>query len=183
MLRTPSLVVVGITTVLYAACSSQTAPTSPSFTGTARGDAVSADTGVRATVGPMGGTSSAHNACHPDVTAPTISNVSATPNTLWSPNHKWNNVTVGYSATDLCSPPLPVCALTVTSNEPTNGLGDGNTAIDWEVLGTHSVRLRAERSGTGRGRVYTITINCTDAAGNAATARTAVTVAHDQRKG
>lgn len=133
-------------------------------------------------MGPVAATSSAHNACHPDTTAPTISNVSATPNTLWPPNHKWHNVTVAYSATDLCSPSPPVCTLSVASNEPANGLGDGNTATDWEVLGSHSVRLRAERSGTGSGRVYTITISCTDAAGNPATATTTVTVAHDQRK-
>jgi hypothetical protein len=28
------------------------------------------------------------------------------------------------------------------------------------------VRLRAERSGAGNGRTYTITITCTDSAGN-----------------
>jgi hypothetical protein len=42
--------------------------------------------------------------------------------------------------------------------------------------------LRAERSGTGSGRVYTITVQCTDAAGNSTTKTVTVTVAHDQAK-
>ena len=43
---------------------------------------------------------------------------------------------------------------------------DGNTAPDWEIVDSHHVRLRAERSGRGNGRVYTITITCTDGSGN-----------------
>jgi hypothetical protein len=33
------------------------------------------------------------------------------------------------------------------------------------VTGAHHVRLRAERSGGGTGRTYTIAITCTDTAG------------------
>jgi hypothetical protein len=56
--------------------------------------------------------------------------------------------------------------LSVTSNEPENELGDGNTDHDWEIVDAHHVRVRAERSGNGDGRVYTVTLTCTDAAGN-----------------
>jgi hypothetical protein len=42
--------------------------------------------------------------------------------------------------------------------------------------------LRAERSGNGAGRVYTITITCKDSAGNTASSTAKVTVAHDQGK-
>ena len=28
---------------------------------------------------------------------------------------------------------------------PMNGPGDGNTSVDWQVLGPNAVRLRAER--------------------------------------
>jgi hypothetical protein len=181
MLRTPSFVVIGVTTVLFAACSSQAPPTSPSLI--SGRDAV--DSGVRTNVGPVAGTASVHNSCHPDVTAPTITSVTATPNSLWPPNHKWINVTVSATATDACSPPAPppTCSIdAVASNEPVNGLGDGNTAPDWVIVNAGLVQLRAERSGTRRGRTYTITVECTDAAGNPATASTTVTVAHDQRK-
>jgi hypothetical protein len=41
----------------------------------------------------------------------------------------------------------------------------------------HHVLLRAERSGLGSGRLYTLTVRCTDASGNASTAIGTVTVA------
>jgi len=62
------------------------------------------------------------------------------------------------------------------SNEPVNGTGDGDTAPDWEVLDAHHVRLRAERSATGAGRVYTVTISCADDAGNTSNRALTVTV-------
>ncbi len=42
------------------------------------------------------------------------------------------------------------------------------------------MQLRSERSGTGNGRIYTITVTCKDAAGNPTIKSTTVTVAHDQ---
>jgi uncharacterized protein len=106
--------------------------------------------------------------------APTISNVSASPASLWPPNHKMRNVTVAYDVADNCGP--SVCALGVSSDEPENGTGDGDTAPDFEVQDEHHVRLRAERAGMLDGRVYTIAITCTDSAGNAATETVAVEV-------
>ena len=52
--------------------------------------------------------------------------MTTTPNNLGAPNHKMIDVTVGYTATDFTG--APTCALTVSSNEPVNGLGDGNTS-------------------------------------------------------
>jgi hypothetical protein len=40
--------------------------------------------------------------------------------------------------------------------------------------------LRAERSGSGAGRVYTITVRCRDASNNSSTAKAAVRVPHSQ---
>lgn len=76
-------------------------------------------------------------------------------------------VAVSYSVSD-DQDPFPSCALAVTSNEPANGLGDGDTAPDWEVLDEHRVRLRAERSGGGKGREYTVGVTCSDRSGNVA---------------
>jgi hypothetical protein len=113
-----------------------------------------------------------------DTTAPTLTDVQATPNALKPPNHKMVPVTVAVSATDSCDA-APVCKLTVvTSNEPENGPGDGNTSPDWELTGPLTVSLRAERAGNGGGRVYTLAVECTDATGNAAQGTTTVSVPH-----
>ena len=91
--------------------------------------------------------------------------ITATPDVIDVPNHKMIDVLVSYTATDK-GDPAPSCALSVSSNEPVNGTGDGDTAPDWEVVDAHNLRLRAERAATGDGRVYTITAQCTDLSGN-----------------
>ena len=114
-----------------------------------------------------------------DNTPPTISGESATPTSLWPPNHKMRDVQVYYTATDNCAGTVTT-SLSVSSNEPINGTGDGDTSPDW-IIGTdgHSLQLRAERAGNGNGRVYTITITATDACGNSSTQAVTVVVAHD----
>ena len=72
--------------------------------------------------------------------------------------------------------------LTATSSEPENGAGDGNTGPDIVIAGG-SVAVRAERSGTGVGRVYTITATATDRAGNTTREVSVCVVPHDQRGG
>lgn len=100
-----------------------------------------------------------------DLTAPAMSALTLSRTRLWPANHKMIDVLVSYSATDK-GDPAPSCALAVASNEPVNGTGDGDTDPDWEVVDAHKLRLRAERVGTGDGRVYTITAQCTDRSGN-----------------
>jgi len=109
---------------------------------------------------------------------PVISGVSASPSVLWPPNHSFVDVIVSYTVTDPCA---NTCTLEVSSNEPIDGLGDGNTSPDWNVVDSHDVQLRAERSGRGTGRIYTITVTCTNNTnGKSSSAITAVTVPHDQ---
>lgn len=106
----------------------------------------------------------------------------ANPAVLWPPNHKMISVNVGASAFYNCNP-LPTCKITsVSSNEPQEGLGDGDMYPDWQITGDLSVNLRAERSGTGKGRVYTIGITCTDAFNKSSTGSVSVTVPHDKGK-
>lgn len=109
----------------------------------------------------------------------TISGCSVTPDVLWSPDHKMVDVTVNYTVDDGMDGLGGVTTvLTVTSNEPDNGLGDGDTNNDFEVIDANHVRVRAERSGKGTGRVYTITITATDSSGNTSTHSCYVTVPH-----
>jgi len=102
---------------------------------------------------------------------PTISSISASPNTIWPPNQKFVDVTVHYGTSDTCS--ASVCTLSVSSNEP----GDG---VEWKIIDANHVQLLADRNGNGTGRIYTILITCKDAGGNVSTATVTVTVPHDQ---
>jgi uncharacterized repeat protein (TIGR01451 family) len=111
---------------------------------------------------------------------PVITGAAADPAVLWPPNHRMVNVTVNYNVTDNCPLPPGSCTLSVTSNEPINGTGDGNTSPDWIVLDDHHVLLRAERAGNGNGRIYTITITCIDSGGNSSSEEVEVTVPHDR---
>jgi photosystem II stability/assembly factor-like uncharacterized protein len=113
-----------------------------------------------------------------DTEFPVVGTATASPNILWPPNHQMEDVTVNYTATDNC--PL-TCVLTVASNEPINGLGDGDTAPDWQVVDSHHLKLRSERSGKGNGRTYTITVTCTDESGNATIRMTTVFVPPNQK--
>src|SRR5436190_17407573 len=112
--------------------------------------------------------------------APIITNATTDPSMLWPPNHRMVNVTVSYDVTDNCPLPPGSCTLSVTSNEPVNGKGDGDTSPDWIVLDDHHVLIRAERAGNGNGRIYTITITCIDSGGNSSSEDVTVTVPHDR---
>jgi hypothetical protein len=116
-----------------------------------------------------------------DTAPPTIANVMAAPAVLLQPNHKMRAVTVTASVSDLCDQALTCRIISVSSNEPENGLGDGDTSPDWEITGNLTVNLRAERSGRGSGRVYTITIQCYDASGNSSTKTVTVAVPHNKK--
>jgi hypothetical protein len=73
-----------------------------------------------------------------------------------------------------------VTLVSVTSNEPDAGLGNGDTAQDIVIVDNHTVKLRAERSRNGTGRVYTLTYQATNVCGNTATATATVTVPRNQ---
>ena len=109
-----------------------------------------------------------------DKTPPTITSVSASPSTLWPPNHKMVDVTINYSATDNCGPPTSKIS-GVTSNEPIS-------SSDYAILDAHHVNLSADRLGSGNGRIYTIALTCTDSSGNSSSQSVMVTVPHDQGK-
>ncbi len=115
-----------------------------------------------------------------DTTPPTISSVSPNPAVLWPPNHKFVSVKVSIIVKDTCDP-NPVCKITgISSNEPILRPGSGHTAPDWQITGNLTANLRAERSGTGTGRIYTLAVQCSDASHNTSSSSTTVRVPHDK---
>ncbi|HVH70277.1 MAG TPA: hypothetical protein VNB49_04100, partial [Candidatus Dormibacteraeota bacterium] len=114
-----------------------------------------------------------------DKTPPTVA-CSASPNILWPPNNKLVPINVSVNVSDALSGPNGFTLVSVTSNEPDSGQGD----IQGFVTGTASTsgQLRAQRLGSGTGRVYTFTYTGSDRAGNTASCTTTVSVPHDQGK-
>ena len=111
-----------------------------------------------------------------DTTAPAIASLTASPTVLWPPDHKMRRVSLQVVATDNCDAAVACGVGSVTSNEPENGLGDGDAAPDVEVIDTRTTMLRAERSGSGNGRTYSVAMVCRDFSGNASTASSVITV-------
>lgn len=108
---------------------------------------------------------------------PTIAELAPSQSQLWPPKHNLVDIKVTYTEADNCG--APMCVLSATSNEPDNGLGDGDTGNDIQVVSNRLVRLRAERGGAGTGRVYTLTVRCTDSGGATTSSSTTVIVPHD----
>ncbi len=117
-----------------------------------------------------------------DTAPPTIDSLNANPTTLWPPNHKMVSASVATAVADACDAAPTSQIISVSSNEPVDGLGRGDRAPDWQVTGDFTLDLRAERSGHGNGRVYTLTVECVDASGNTSSSSVDITVPHDQRK-
>jgi poly(beta-D-mannuronate) lyase len=115
-----------------------------------------------------------------DTTSPDIQSVTPSRAELWPVNHKMVPITLTVVSRDAVDPAPLTRIVSVTSNEPVNGPGDGNTAADWEITGPLTLNLRAERSGIGSGRVYTITVESTDNTGNLSRTTTSVTVPHNR---
>ena len=106
---------------------------------------------------------------------------------LWPPNHKLVDIYIIANASDDSGLPVTLDA-EIFCNEPENSIDGGDMAPDWtqpiidQDSGIISFQLRAERSGSGNGREYTIVISCTDSSGNSSTAEVTVIVPHDKRK-
>lgn len=108
-----------------------------------------------------------------DTQPPDLSQVSATPATLWPPNHKMVPVTIAAVATDTCDPAPTWWISSVTSSDPAPGPG---LDADYQITGPNTVLLRAERNDAHDPRTYEITIEASDASGNTTTQNVVVTV-------
>jgi hypothetical protein len=113
-----------------------------------------------------------------DRTPPVISGMPAAGCSLWPPYNQLVQVAT-VSAADLLSGLAPGSLnITGTSNEP---IDPSNPAIVITPNGSGGfvVQLRAQRLGTGTGRIYTLTATAKDLEGNTASAVATCIVPHD----
>jgi hypothetical protein len=126
--------------------------------------------------------------------------VTWSPTTLWPPNHKMQTITIVYSDTDGDGDSTMVGVTGWSDNETINGVemnGSGQpdpkqapdvmpgmpgSGKDGGNNATTTAQVRAERSGRGTGRVYTLQVTCMDSMEmpSMQTVNITVTVPHDQ---
>jgi len=114
-------------------------------------------------------------------TIPPEFSLSVEPNVLWPANHKMVKITPSWTVSDNCDESPDVTLVSITMNEEDDAKGDGHTSDDIQISANGSIYLRAERSGKGSGRVYTITYRAVDDAGNVVVDSATVKVPHDRR--
>lgn len=102
-----------------------------------------------------------------------------TPASLWPPTHTLASVGI-VGVADPDNDQITITVTGVTQDEPVNGLGDGDTSPDAVLQGSTAL-LRAERSGTGNGRVYQLTFTAGDNQGGSCIGRVKVQVPHSRR--
>jgi hypothetical protein len=110
-----------------------------------------------------------------DLTPPTVT-CSATPNNVWPPNNQFVTINTTVTVNDATSGPAGFVLRSVTNNE--TGAGD----VQGWTVGTPDTQgqIRASRNGNGNGRIYTLTYQGRDVAGNRAICSTTVTVPKSQ---
>jgi hypothetical protein len=91
---------------------------------------------------------------------------------LWPPNH-------GLVGVSVAGVEGMIGVTGVRQDEPTDDVGDGRTCPDAVVASDGTVELRAERAGSGDGRVYVVDFAATGAGGECSGTVT-VCVPHDQ---
>jgi hypothetical protein len=116
-----------------------------------------------------------------DTIAPRITSSGARPDSLWPPDRRMVRVDVLVGASDICDP-SPSCVISSVSSNEGPAPGPGRASVDWTITGPLSVDLRAERSGYGNGRTYTLALVCTDASGNTSNSTVEVRVPLSQQR-
>ncbi|MFC1566139.1 T9SS type A sorting domain-containing protein, partial [Candidatus Neomarinimicrobiota bacterium] len=121
-----------------------------------------------------------------DATPPEI--IFNDPINLWPVNHKYTTFEISdiVSAVKEDGEDLPIESVyiqKVTSDEPddADGNGDGKTVDDIVIVDCQTVKLRAEREGTGNGRVYTVYLAVENANGYIGYGTYQIGVPHDKK--
>jgi hypothetical protein len=155
--------------------SAASSPTPPTFSNT---PSMPGTNTITATDGPLTATAAKQWLNAP----PSCVGVGLSDTELWPPNHKLVTITATGAADSDIGDSVSVAIVGVTQDEPVNAAADGNTSPDAVLTSPPSAhaQLRAERAGTGDGRVYRVHVVATDAFGATCTAVRTVGVPHDQ---
>jgi len=104
-----------------------------------------------------------------DTTAPVFQTLSVSPNLLSPPNNKLVPVTVSALVSDNCDAAPVTKIVSITCNQPT-------APGDIQITGNLTALLAATKPSSSGIRLYTITVQSTDASGNSSSAQLTVTV-------
>jgi len=110
---------------------------------------------------------------------PNCAAAAARPAVLWPPNHRMVGIAI-VGVVDPDGDPVTITPTDIVSSEPDDAPGSGNTGPDTQLS---PLAVRAERSGQGNGRVYTIAFVADDGRGGTCNGTVEVCVPHDQGKG
>jgi hypothetical protein len=119
---------------------------------------------------------------------PPVLNPVADHTVLWPPNHKMVDIVIETNVSSPDGSPVTLSAV-VSSNEPVNGAGDGDRAPDWTEPAISQdneeirLQLRAERAGTGTGRVYTVSVTAAGQSGPSTTVDIQIVVPKNNKGG
>ncbi len=112
---------------------------------------------------------------------PVCSAAAASVDTIWPPDHRLVDIDV-LGVTDPDGDAVTTTVVSIFQDEPTDGLGDGDTAPDGFGLGTPTATVRAERAGNGDGRVYHVGFTADDGQGGSCSGEVLVGVPKSQWK-
>ncbi len=100
---------------------------------------------------------------------------------LWPPNNKFTSTDMQAVSgiTDPDGDAVSIIIKSITQDEPVLGNSD-KTAPDATGLGTGVAKIRAERDGSGNGRVYQIGFEANDGRGGTCNSAITITVPHSQ---
>jgi hypothetical protein len=95
---------------------------------------------------------------------------------LWPPNHNLVNVGLKIKVQDACDPDPTITVKVYSDEDDVDAQTGDDHSPDAADIGVGTLRLRAERSDKGHGRVYLIVLKATDESGNSSYAYSAVVV-------
>ena len=104
------------------------------------------------------------------------------PTTLWPPNSKFRSASIS-GVSDPDGDQVTIIITAIRQDESVKDKIDGDRCPDGVGVGTGGVGLRAERSGSGDGRVYHVSFAAEDGHGGECVGTATVCVPHDQGAG